>query len=231
MLTVILIQPENPGNIGAVARAMANFDCKDLVLIDPKCKPHARTAWQRAKHASPILKNAKIRTMAAVKRFDVIVGTTAKLGTDYNIGRSPVTPRQLAEMLPRGCRKVGLVFGRESNGLTNEEIRMCDFVVTIPSSKKSGAMNLSHAVAILLYELHPLQGKPFVGDHITLASAKEKEVIMRYLDQVLARMVFAKESKRDTQRRVWRRMISKSFLSQREAASLMGFLRKVQKDL
>ena len=82
-----------------------------------------------------------------IPKLQTLVATTAKIGTDYNIPRSPITPAQLSSIY-KGS--VGLIFGRESIGLTNEEIQQADFVVTIPASKKYPVMNLSHSVSIIL---------------------------------------------------------------------------------
>ena len=86
MISVILIEPEHSSNVGAVARAMANFDFAELVLINPKCNHLDKDAILRAKHSAlKILKNAKVKDFSYLKQFDYLIGTTAKIGTDYNI--------------------------------------------------------------------------------------------------------------------------------------------------
>ena len=152
MISIILIEPKTGGNVGAIARAMKNFNLTDLVLINPKCKISSLETKKRAKHAQDIIQKAKIKNISYLKKFHTLIGTTAKLGTDYNIQRSPITPEQLAEKINVN-QKIGIIFGRESSGLTNEEISLCDFVVSIQSSKIYPVMNLSHAATIIFYEL------------------------------------------------------------------------------
>ena len=119
-----------------------------------------------------------------------------------------------------------MIFGRESNGLTNKEVEECDFVVAIPSSKKYSALNLSHAVAILLYEL--AKSKEHISSHIVFASKAEKDQLMKLLKIALKKMEFTTPEKRQTQVKVWKRMLGKSFVTKREAYALMGFFKKIK---
>ena len=225
MIHLVLVKPETPGNIGAVARAMANFGFSKLVLVNPKCEHLSKEALDRAKHAKSILKNAKV--IKELKGFDYYVATTSQLGTDYNIPRSPVSPEDLGTLLKGKQKKnIALVFGPEGAGLSNNEIQKCDFVVTIPSSKKYPALNLSHSVAIILYEIQK-NAKGKVSEHIIPISSKEKTQLLKIIDKVLDNMKFATPSKKRTPKIVWKRLIGKGFLTKREAYALMGFFKKI----
>jgi tRNA/rRNA methyltransferase len=226
MIDIILMEPEHPGNVGAAARIMKNFEFKSLVLINPKCNHLDKEAIRRAKHAGDVLKKAKIGTKQLLKKYDYLVGTSSIIGTDYNIPRSPITPEQLAERLAEINGKIGLIFGREGSGLSNEEIRKCDFMATIPSSAKYAALNMSHAMAIVLYEIFRKTAKP--EERIVPISAKEKEVMLRMIDSILDGMDFTTASKKETQRIVWKRIVGKSFMTKREAFALLGFFRKLK---
>jgi TrmH family RNA methyltransferase len=234
MLTIILIGTEHAHNLGAVCRVMANFGFKDLLLINPKCSKDDIDALIRAKHeAAPILKNAKIETEKALETFDYLIATTARTGTDYNIPRSPITPEELAQHIDENNLikdtkvRVGLVFGREGHGLFNEEIEKCDFVATIPAHHSYFTLNLSHAVSIFLYEITKKLGTQKMTEKFKKATAEDKRIIMQFLDQILEKKDFKSESKRETQRKVWRRMIGKATLTKREAFALIGFLKKM----
>ncbi|MEE9525976.1 MAG: RNA methyltransferase [Candidatus Woesearchaeota archaeon] len=218
MITIILVEPKNSGNVGAIARAMANFGFSKLVLVNPKCNHLSQTARNRAKWAQDVLKKAKV--VKKIPKVDTLIATTAKIGSDYNIPRSPISPSQLSK-LAKG--NIGLLFGRESIGLTNEEILQADFVVSIPASKKYPVMNLSHAVTILLYEL----SQEDHTSHIQLASEADKKQILKLLNQKMKKMSFATKEKKQTQIKVWKRMIGKSFLTKREAFALMGYFKKL----
>jgi len=226
MIGVILIEPENEGNIGAVARLMKNFDLRELVLINPQCDHLSQEALDRATHAKEILRKARVeKGIKCLDEFDYVVATTAKVGTDYNIPRIPIRPDELAMNLdPR--RRIALLIGRESIGLRNEEILRSDMVVTIPTSKKFPTLNMSHACGILLYELFKATGKEKVAEHIPTATKREKDQIMILLEDALGKMDLP-ELRKETQRRLWKRLVGRSFLSKREAFALMGFLKKV----
>ncbi|MCX6707023.1 MAG: RNA methyltransferase [Candidatus Woesearchaeota archaeon] len=230
MISIALIGPENAGNVGAVARVMKNFDFRNLILIDPKCDHLSKDALDRASHARDILKKAKIADISVISSFDVAVATTSKIGTDYNIPRSPIDPKQFAEKLSEagGKNRIVIVFGRESHGLSNEEVNLCDFVVSIPSSSDYPALNLSHSVAVILYEIYSLLGKKKISSNIPLIGEEEKKQLFRMIDDMLDRLEFATKEKKETQRRLWRRMVTKSFMTKREAFALMGFLNKVK---
>ncbi len=229
---VVLIEPETPGNIGAIARVMKNFDFDDLVLINPQCDHLSKESLDRATHAKPIVESAKVRKTEYLKEFDYLVATSAKLGTDYNISRSPLTPEELSEKLSSISQKlkIGILIGRESSGMTNDEIAMCDFIVTIPSSKKYPTMNVSHAASILLYEIFKKLGKKKSNAHILPATSKEKEIIMQYFNKVLDTLEFSTKEKKETQKTVWKRLFGKAFLTKREAFAVIGFLKKLNKD-
>lgn len=231
-MKIILVETEKSGNLGAVARVMSNFGFKDLVLVNPKCRKQSQEARNRAKHAQDILKKARV--VKSIPRLHTLIATTAQLGTDYNIPRCPISPEQLKEMIaskPDLWGKIGLVFGPEGEGLSNKEISKCDFVVTIPTNKQYPVLNLSHSVAIVLYELSKVitdgkDGNENVSSHIIPASELDKKQIMKLLNRAIKKIDFCTAQKRETQRIVWKRVVSKSFLTKREAFALMGFLRK-----
>lgn len=236
MLSVVLVEPETPGNIGSVARVMKNFGVSQLLLINPKCNYLDGEAYGRAMHARDILKAAAVvKNFTYLKKFDYVVGTTAALGSDYNVLRSPITPDQLAQQLRNHIgssgnnkkTKIALVFGREGTGLTSKEISSCDLVVTIPASKKYRALNVSHAVAIVLYELFKSSKSVKLTSHIPLASRHERQLAIAMVNRIIAGMDFAISSKKETQALVWQRLINKSFLTRRETYALLGFLRKI----
>ena len=236
MLSVALVEPETPGNIGSVARVMKNFGFKSLLLVNPKCDHLDGEAYGRAMHAREILKSAAIlKDFSQLKKFDYVVGTTAALGSDYNVVRSPITPGQLSQQISQQLGssikkiKIVLVFGREGTGLTTEELASCDLVVTIPSSKKYGALNISHAAAIVLYELFQVSKSVKSTSHIAPASGQDKKTALSMVSQLLAKMDFSIDSRRQTQSVVWSRLINKSFLTRREIYALMGFLQKLVK--
>jgi len=229
-ISVVLIGVEHPGNLGAVCRAMKNFDVTELVLVNPKCSPGETEAINRAKWAKDILKKAKIAPIDVLKEYDLVVGTTGVLGDDYNLPRTPLTPAQLATKLAEAGKssRVAIVFGRESDGLYNHELALCDATVTIPTGKEYPSMNLSHAVAVVLYAIAVESLSVPIIKKFPLVNAPTKQHLHRVMDETLAGLPFATKEKRETQEVLWRRLVGKSGLTQREAMALMGFFRKVQ---
>ncbi|MBN1544787.1 TrmJ/YjtD family RNA methyltransferase [Candidatus Woesearchaeota archaeon] len=229
MIYVIMLEPVTSGNVGAVARVMRNFGFTKLVLINPHCDHRGAEARNRAKHAQKILEEAEVTDFFVVDDYDYLIATTAKLGTDYNIPRSPLKPDEFARKI-RGIdpsKKIGLVIGRETHGLFNEEIAKCDFIVTIPSDPQYPTLNISHSVAILLYELHKEISDTDITKHITPIGKPEKDQILRMFDQIFDSMQWETPEKKETQKVLWKKTIGKAMLTRREAYGVMGFLRKV----
>lgn len=228
MVDVVLIGTENEGNLGAVARSMLNFNFKNLVLIDPLCDHLSSEAIKRSKHAKAILDNVKIIKIHDLKKYDFVIATTSKMGNDYNISRSALKPNDLAKKISLiNNKKIAILFGRESSGLTNEEISYADYVVSIPTSKSYPAMNLSHSVAIILYEIYHSINEENILSHINIMGAKEKEVILNLFNDIFDKLEFKTPEMKDTQKLIWKRIIGKSQMTKREAFAVIGFLKKL----
>jgi len=224
MISVALIEPKTPGNIGAVARCMKNFGLNKLILINPKCDHLSKESLDRASHANDILKKAeKMSFDQLVKKFDYVVATSSIVGTDYNIPRSPLTPDKL-----HLYKNMVILFGREDHGLSNEEILKCDFVVTIPTSKRYASMNISHSAAIIFYELFKSNKQEKVSSHIVFASRRDKEILLNLVYNSLDKLDFLTDKKKDTQKKVWKRLIGKAMITRREVFALCGYFRKIR---
>jgi len=137
-LKVILVEPEYPINLGTIARVMKNFGVTDLILVNPKVSPTNKIARKFAVHAVDILENAKIHESLeeALNRIDLAIGTSGLAGDDYIPERVPISPEEFAKRLSIYDGEIGLVFGRESRGLDNEELKKLDFTVTIPTRQE-----------------------------------------------------------------------------------------------
>ena len=233
MITFVMMEPKTSGNVGAVARVLKNFGFSRLVLINPKCNVKDKEALDRAKHAKEVLQKAVIAKPSILSSFHTVIATTSKLGSDYNIPRTPVTPRQLCAMLPKQAYllnksfDIAILIGREGDGLTNDEILAADMVLAIPSDPVYPALNVSHAAGIIAYELSSRMAAIKVHDHIALASQLEIRQMMKMMNRVINSVHFTTQEKKETQQKVWKRLFSKSFLSRREAFAVMGLLRKL----
>ena len=153
-ISFILVEPAVPENIGASARAIKTMGFNNLCLVNPTDHLHKKS--RILAHASTeILNNAKLYTSFKSIRndFDFLIATSAKRRrTNANYMQA----ENLAEFLiarTDTMNKVGIVFGREESGLTNDEIRMCDLITFVPIANPYPSLNLSQAVMIFAYLL------------------------------------------------------------------------------
>jgi tRNA/rRNA methyltransferase len=161
---IILVRPRNPLNIGAVARAMANFGFGRLTVVAPY-EPHWREA-QSAVGAEGLLQNAKVAATLA----EALAHTTLVFGTGTLDRRKPEQPVvELPALAPIVCDELGrsargarvaLVFGPEKHGLTRDDLSFCHRLLTIPTDPRQPSMNLGQAVAVCLYELASRMDQP-----------------------------------------------------------------------
>ena len=153
-LRIVLVGPLYGGNIGSVCRAMANFGLHDLVLVSPDPGVDWREAEKMAVHADAILRDR--RTVATLEEAladcAAAVGTTCRRGLYRQHARSPREWAPELAALSDGGR-VALVFGREDQGLFNDEIALCTHLVQIPTADDYRSLNLAQAVCVLCYEL------------------------------------------------------------------------------
>jgi len=151
---VVLVSPRNPLNIGAVARAMANFGLSRLTVVAPFA-PH----WREAKSAVGAPELLQIASQTPTLR-EALRNDTLVVGTGTTAGRKPEQPiLALPDLAPRVhtelCRgdQVAIVFGPEKHGLTRDNLSYCHLFVEIPTHPSQPSMNLGQAVAVCLYEL------------------------------------------------------------------------------
>ena len=157
---LVLVGVEGPVNLGFIARLAANFDVDEFYLVAPQAS--VEEALEYAAKARRLLEEARIvNTLEeALEGVDYSACTSAIISRGDDVLRSPITPWELAEVASRRGGKLAVVFGRESTGLTRGELGMCDLLVSIPASESYRTLNLSNAVAIILYELFKARGAP-----------------------------------------------------------------------
>lgn len=224
---IVLVEPEYEINIGHAARVMANFGFEELYMVNPKVEI-GFNAKMFAKHASHLLQKAKIvpNLEDALQGCNFVVGTTGIVGRGRNIIRNPITPAKFAKDMKKLTGRFALLFGREGTGLNQEEIRRCDFLVTIPASERYPVLNLSHALAIVLYELSSEKEK----DMIIQASGEEKEMLIRCFNSLVDH--FSPQLRSPEKIKLsFRRVIGRSLISDVEAAALLCVLQRIRKKL
>ncbi len=214
-----MLEPRHEGNIGAIARAMKNFGFKNLILVNP-CEL-GNGAYARAMHAKDILERSKtVKTIdQALKNIDFIVGTSGVVNVnDKRHLRNPLSSEQFAKRIYEIDGNVGLLFGREDDGLHRDELSKCDMLVTIPATDEYPIMNISHACTIVLYELYTYKNTLKQPRETTKL---EKEKLYEQF-AILLDSIDYPEHKRSSTEVLFRRMIGRSLPSKWEFHTLMG---------
>jgi tRNA/rRNA methyltransferase len=222
----ILVEPRNEENIGAVARVLKNFGLTDLYLVNP---PTLRAkAFSVASHAADLLSACTIVSTLdeAIANAALVVGTTSQSGvsTDRHLRRPFFTPRELKAKVKEKRGLLALLFGREDTGLVNEELMRCDLVLRIPTSPGYPVMNLSHAVAVVLYELSELET---VLGTTPLAGVEEKERLYEHFRAFLDEIEYRPHKKAKTLLML-RRILGRAELTAVEVRTLHGILSKAE---
>ncbi len=188
-IAVTLIEPQYPVNVGHIARLMKNFGLKSLYFV----RPHfdKTEAAKYSTHGNDVLIAAKSVTLSQLrKKFDVLIGTTAiPASSRLNILRGSINAEQLAKIIYDSSTKdFCILLGRESSGLNNKELKLCNLVVTIDTKTNYRTMNVAHALAILLYEISKLRSsEPPVKKSkkkVELASRKDIDLLLHYVSKL-----------------------------------------------
>jgi tRNA/rRNA methyltransferase len=220
-ISIILVRPKFHENIGSVARAMKNMGLHRLILVDGSSPLHAN-AYKLASGAEDILERAEeFPTLnEAIAEMGCVVGMTSREGKE----RGPLlTPGSLVKkLIPlSGRNPIGLTFGSEKEGLTNEELSLCHLYVRIPSSGLFPSLNLAQAVMVLCYELFH-SSKTIPKSPVQLAQAERLEGMYEHMERTLLSTGFLDSYHPERIMRVLRRLFGRCHLEEREVQILQG---------
>jgi tRNA/rRNA methyltransferase len=224
---VVLVAPEHAGNVGAIARLMKNFGLSRLCLVAPQVELE-NDAYARAVHAGDVLAGASIvgALDEALAGVDWVIGTTAVVATkSSNLRRTAITVDELATRLQHQRGEAALLFGREGSGLSNRELDRCDVVMSIPSSPTYRALNVASAAAIIFYELWTV-GVAGGGRGYGAAADASARARLLALFTALAVKEGAPPHRRRLAATAFKNVLSRAFISKREASLLIGVLRR-----
>ena len=243
-LRVVLVETSHPGNIGAVARAIKNMGVTELVLVRPEAFPHEK-AFARSSGASDLLDRARVvETLdEAIADCVEVIGASARSRT---LTWPVLNPRDCAHEVCSGLQQgtVALVFGREDNGLSNEELQRCHYHVQIPSNPDFSSLNLAMAVQVVTYEIrmHTLfsgesaaQGWESTHDPSEAgwgeraATAQETENFLVHLEQTLTTTGFHNPDRPRQLMVRMRRLFQRAHPDQMEINILRGILTSVDR--
>ena len=224
-LRIVLVEPQEAGNVGAVARVMKNFGFDDLVIVGqhPQLLPVA--GWW-ASGADDLLERARFTDTLheALADAHVTVATTSMRGRTTP---ADFTPRSLAAEFSSLAddHTLALVFGREDSGLTRDELVQCQRTAAIPTNDNFPVMNLAQAVGVFCFSLSSIERKEEPRD---LPSAALVERMHERLESLLLEVGFLHANNPARIYDEVRAMIGRAALDEREVTILLGILRQVE---
>jgi TrmH family RNA methyltransferase len=224
-ITITVVGAEYPVNLGYTARLMKNFGVRRLYLVDPRCDMRAASVY--ASHGSDILDEAEVVTFSKVRKsHDFLLATTAiRARRGANVSRTAVKPEEAAVRVV-ASRSASLIFGRDTTGLTNSELALCDLVTSIDTKTDYKTLNVSHAVAILLYLVsRTARAQRTVASK--RASRERRDAFSRYAYQLAAASGMQKH-RAERMVQVARRVALKSDVSSKELGLLVSLMRKAE---
>jgi len=245
--TIVLVQPENAGNIGSIARIMKNFNFKKLVIFNPledveNIKSHEAQGF--AMHGKDILLNAKIFQVDKqenhlnelsnyLSKFELIFASTAK-GMKYsNIKRISIFPQDLTIPISEKKLNLAILFGKESRGLTNQEISLADILIRIPASNEYPTMNLSHAAAIILYEIFMKIYNINIGrgkKPILLADRKDRQILYKLIKKLILKLK-VRNHRENNAYFALKNVFERALVSKKELSLIMGIFSKLNLEM
>ncbi len=232
---VILVEPSGPLNVGSVARLCENFGIKELRLVSPRCNPMDKDAQLLATKGEKFLREAKIFPTL----LDALVDCRRVVATCGRVhhGTIPLySPEVALPWLLKRSEDVltALVFGREDRGLTNDELRLAQKVLTLKSSPSYPSLNLSHAVAVVLYELHRLTDQL---NHSTKGNSSietepayplELEECMSDAQELLLEIGFLLDHSAHARMAKVRALLNRAVIRSEEISLIRGMIRQIR---
>ncbi len=225
---LVLVGVEGSVNLGFILRLAKNFNVGRIVLVSPRELDYEVVERYSAK-ARDLIRHLRVvdELDKAFEPEEMRVCTSSRASEDDPL-RQPMSPKELAQLYAGTGTPLALVFGRESTGLTREELAACHSLVTIEANPEYPVLNLSHAVAIILYKLYT--ARPVAGPPVARAGPRElgelEEAYRRLLE-----MVVRDGAKRERLALAFTRMVSRSPPTRLEARSLLCTLRRAARRL
>lgn len=231
-ISIILVEPQMGENIGAAARAMKNFAIADLRIVNPRDGWPNEKAKSMSVGAIEIIENTKIYDSVPESIDDLeCVYAASAVPRDMNIDYA--LSRDLDSDMS-GYKNLGIMFGRESSGLSNQEISYANKVVTIDTDVNFSSLNIAHAVAVICYELFQKanQQRDDLSNFHELASRSDLEYFYDHLFDVLDKKSFfrTKDKKEHMSLKIRNLFNRIDHLSKQEVQTLRGIITTLAKD-
>ena len=234
----MLVSPRNPLNIGAVARAMANFGFADLRVVAPY-EPHWREARSAVGAPELLIKARETMTLAkAVGDCTLVLGTgtlTHRKPEQAVIGLDQLAPIVTRE-LDQPSSRLSIVFGPEKHGLTREDLSRCHRLVEIPTDAGQPSMNLGQAAAVCLYELAVRSGVSVESSYTAAETAPRPtsgnlDVLADLIQQVMTASNYSPRNMQTANEHDLRLMLRRLHLSPADQRRALGLFRRILRRL
>ena len=228
---IVLVNTQLPENLGATARSMLNFQFERLRVINPKFSLDNEKIIPVCAGADKVVKKIKVfeKFSDSIKDFNYVIATSNRVRSQK---KNEISFRKLKEIISKNF-KVAIVFGPEKSGLDNEDLSLCDYTIKINSNQKFSSLNLSHAVAIVCYNLYTLLLKKGESNKEKLIEnvAKKNELLSFYkiLEETLDTSNFfnVKERKKITFQKI-KNIFCKYKMSSEEVRTLISIFKKIK---
>ena len=221
----ILVRPQMGENIGSVARAIKNFNIKYLRIVNPRCNWPSQKALATSVGAKDILKSAKIYNSIekAIGDLDIIFASTSRI---RKVNKKIISILDFKKKVEKK-RKIGILFGPEASGLSNDEISYANYLVKIPTNKKFSSLNLSHSAIIFCFELFQyFSNKKAIYKSSYKSSVAKKSEVNKFLSFIINKLDKKGFLQPDHKRKSMIRNINNIFhrlnLSEQEIRILLG---------
>ena len=234
-IRIVLVEPAGELNLGSIARIMKNMGLLELVLVNPQCDPHARSARVMAVHAVDVLENALVvdSLPAALTGCQQAIATTVR---SRSVPIELETPTKVLPSLLAPNISSALLFGAEARGLSNDELKYAQRFICIPSNPDYPSLNLAQAVGICCYELYQASlnnsilaaSQPTVPPQPSNVPLEALEGYYRDLEALLLEIGYLYPHTATVKMEKFRRLYGKANLQSEEVAMLRGILRQVR---
>jgi len=221
----ILVRPQIGENIGAVARAIKNFNIKNLRIVNPRCNWPNQKAIATSVGAKDIIKSTRVYNSIekSIADLDIVLGSSARI---RKVNKKVISIFNLNKKLNKK-KKIGILFGSESSGLSNDEISYADYLVKIPTNEKFTSLNLSHSAIIFCFEIFKhFSKKKFDYKSSYKSSTAKKSEVNKFLDFVIAKLdnkgFLQPNHKRRSMIRNIQNIFHRTNLSEQEIRILLG---------
>jgi len=221
----ILVRPQMGENIGFVARAIKNFNIKHLRIVNPRCHWPNQKALATSVGAKDILKSTKVYKSIekSIGDLDIIFASTSRI---RKVNKQIISILDLKKKFKKKQR-IGIIFGPEASGLSNDEVNCADYLVKIPTNNKFSSLNLSHSAIIFCFQLFQFfSNKKVVYNSTYKSSVATKSHVNKFLSFIIKELDKKGFLQPDHKRRSMLRNINNIFyrmnLSEQEIRILLG---------